>query len=236
MSLRIGFDMDGVFADFASAFHDVEVRLFGRDAAIKPNDPEQEEAAEAKAAAAGDTLEEEGPPSPRQLRRRRDAVWSAIRSTRDFWTTLEPLDPGAVRRLDDLATRHRWEVFFMTQRPETEGDTVQRQTQRWLVQQGFELPSVLVLGGSRGAAAAALRLDYHVDDSPQHCVDIVSESHARPILVLPDQDQATIAKAKKLRIGTARSIAGCLDLLEEASLSRAQPRLLNRLATMVGWK
>ena len=45
--------------------------------------------------------------------------------------------------------RHRWEVFFITQRPATEGQTVQRQTQRWLVEQGFDLPSVLVISGSR---------------------------------------------------------------------------------------
>ena len=68
--------------------------------------------------------------------------------------------------------RHRWEVFFITQRPFTDGETVQRQTQRWLVAQGFDLPSVLVLRGSRGAAAAALGLDYHVDDRPQNCVDV----------------------------------------------------------------
>ena len=237
MSLRIGFDMDGVFADFSSAFHNVEVRLFGPDASSKPNDPEQEEAADARAAASGPGgAADGGPPSPRQSRRRRDAVWSAIRSTPDFWTTLQPLDPTAVQRLFDLTMRHRWEVFFMTQRPETQGETVQRQTQRWLAAHGFDLPTVMVLGGSRGAAAAALRLDYHVDDSPQHCVDIVSESRARPVLILPDQDQTTIAKARKLRIATARSVAECLDMLEEASLSRTQPHLLDRLATMVGWK
>ena len=29
MTVRIGFDMDGVLADFATAFRDVETRLFG---------------------------------------------------------------------------------------------------------------------------------------------------------------------------------------------------------------
>ena len=38
---------------------------------------------------------------------------------------------------------------------------------------------MLVVPGSRGAAAAALTLDYHVDDSPQNAVDVVSESSAR---------------------------------------------------------
>jgi hypothetical protein len=92
---------------------------------------------------------------PHELRRRRDAIWAAIHETPDFWTTLSPLDPAAVTRIHELMLRHGWEVFFITQRPATAGDTVQRQTQRWLHAHGFDLPSVLVTGGSRGAAAAA---------------------------------------------------------------------------------
>jgi hypothetical protein len=135
-----------------------------------------------------------------------------------------------------MMLRHRWEVFFITQRPATEGDTVQRQTQRWLVKHGFDLPSVLVIHGSRGAAAGALRLDYHVDDSAQNCVDVKSDSRAKPILILPAPDEATTASARKLGIGTAASIGECLDILEKASLARSQPGLLARLGEMVGWK
>ena len=125
----------------------------------------------------------------REARRRRDLVWRNIQSTPNFWLTLKPIDADAVRRIHEMMLRHRWEVFFITQRPKTEGDTVQRQTQRWLVEQGFDLPSVLVLAGSRGAAAAALRLDYHVDDSAQNCLDVISDSRARPILIVPDADE-----------------------------------------------
>jgi len=98
------------------------------------------------------------------------------------------------------------EVCFITQRPATAGDTVQRQTQRWLVGQGFDLPSVLVIAGSRGAAAGALRLDYHVDDSPTNCIDVKSESGARPVLIVPDAHAATIESARKLGIGSTRTI------------------------------
>jgi hypothetical protein len=75
-----------------------------------------------------------------------------------------------------------------------------------------------------------------VDDSPQNCVDVISDSRARPILVVPDEDRTTIASARKLGIGTAASVAACLDILEEASTGRAQPGLLARIASMVGWK
>jgi hypothetical protein len=127
-------------------------------------------------------------------------------------------------------------VFFITQRPWTEGETVQRQTQRWLVEQGFELPSVLVISGSRGLAAKAIRLDYHVDDNAQNCFDIVADSDAKPILLVPHTDSGSIAGARKLGIGIAHSIGAAVDILEQASEARENPGLLKRLASLVGWR
>jgi hypothetical protein len=230
MPLRIGFDMDGVLADFATAFHQVETRLFGPGAALDEGRPELEEQRQEAVA------REEAPETPRAARRRRDRIWRVIESTPNFWATLQPLDPGAVRRIHELMLEHQWEVFFVTQRPRTEGETVQRQTQRWLVSQGFDLPTVLVLGGSRGAAANALRLNYHVDDSTQNCLDVISESRAKALLVVPHQDEATITSARKLGIGTAPSIGECLTILEQATLVQTQPGLLQRIASIVGWK
>jgi 5' nucleotidase, deoxy (Pyrimidine), cytosolic type C protein (NT5C) len=230
--MRIGFDMDGVLADFASAYYAIEDRLFPAEPHSRAGDPAEEaraedaRAEEARAAAA---------PAPPVSRHRRDAVWRAITATPDFWTTLRPTEEGVVRRIHEMSLRHRWEVFFITQRPSTAGDTVQRQTQRWLVEHGFDLPSVLVIHGSRGAAAGALRLDYHVDDTAQNCVDVKSQSPAKPLLIVENGDELTVAGARRLGIGTVRSISDGLAVLEEASINRAQPGLLDRLAQLVGW-
>jgi len=254
--------MDGVLADFGQAFHEVETGLFGRVSADEP--AREEEVQETKARRSEDAGLSEG--SGRkpdgtgleadesekipaviedarvakipagETRRRRDLVWRNIQSTKNFWLTLKPIDDDAVRRIHEMMLRHRWEVFFITQRPKTDGDTVQRQTQRWLVEQGFDLPSVLVLTGSRGAAAGALRLDYHVDDSAQNCLDVIADSRAKPILIVPDADEVSVKSARKMGVGTARSIAECLDILEQATRAHTHPALLQRLASLVGWR
>ena len=225
--------MDGVLADFASAFHAVEDRLFPDTPGLSAGQPETEEAA-AESSTEPDPKPKE-PDNPHETRRRREAIWSEIRATPDFWTTLQPIDRGAVRRIHQLMLQHRWEVFFITQRPGTDGDTVQRQTQHWLVAQGFDLPSVLVIAGSRGAAAAALRLDYHVDDSPQNCLDVMAAASAKAMLISSGTDQI-VTTARKLGIGIASSIQPCLDLLDQLSAAQNNPTLLRRLAALVGWR
>src|SRR5574338_368120 len=127
-TLRIGIDMDGIIADFSRAFHEKEEQLFGPGPGISAGQPEKEEEAQESAApapeATNDAKEEPPAETPHQARRRRDAVWRAIQSTPNFWETLQPIDEGAVARIHALMVQHRWEVFFITQRPRTDGDTV----------------------------------------------------------------------------------------------------------------
>jgi hypothetical protein len=230
MSLRIGFDMDGVLADFEAAYRLVELRLFGAEAHHRAV-PQPESAPDA-----------EKPPAetqkPTASNRRRTRIWREIEETPNFWRTLDPIDATVIPRLNDLAGRYRWEIFFITQRPETAGETVQRQTQRWLTDRGFELPSVAVLKRSRGKLAEALHLDFMVDDSAKNCVDIISESSAKAILVLRHEREhhTRPQKARNVGIGVAASIAACLDLLEEIENVRSNPTLLERVAKLVGWK
>lgn len=211
--LRIGVDLDGTLADLSSAYREIEQALFGTRPEGDPVD---------LSPGAIELTEKERLHAVRQRTGRQDAVWRAIKEIPDFWTTLKPLEQDVIRRLSQSAVAHRWEVFFLTQRPQTAGLTAQLQTQRWLVAQGFEMPSVLTLNGSRGKAAHALDLDFLIDDLAKNCVDVVSDSKCQPILVLRKPDPESLAAARGIKIGVVSSVDEAIGMLTRPALeSRA---------------
>lgn len=251
-SLRIAFDLDGTLADLSTAFHQIEDRLFGPYEAEhtqpQPEAREEEQEAEQRAAQESSVTMSSGDPNDpaaqarerlaqaRALRRHNDIIWHAIESTPDFWTTLKEMEEGIVRRLWEAAQKNRWEVFFITQRPATAGESVQFQTQRWLRDQGFELPSVLPLSGSRGKAVQALKIDFLVDDTPKNCVDVISDSAARAILLTRGIDEFTENGAKRLGIVTVKTAADALEILEQATIAKVNPTFFARFLQKMGIK
>ena len=86
----------------------------------------------------------------------------------------------------------------------------------------------------RGAIAAALTLDAHIDDRLQNCVDVATESKAWPILVWRDAESFDCigAGARNLGIAVVRTVAEALDRIEQADRASSQPEepsLLDRL-------
>jgi hypothetical protein len=150
-------------------------------------------------------------------------LWGSVSQTPNFWETLAEIEPGCVRSLAQLARKYRWETIFLTKRPRTAGDTAQVQTQRWLEHHGFGRPSVFVVNGSRGKIAEALDLDIVVDDLPVNCVDVLSDSRAKAILVWRGPSTTVPAGATRLGIRVVRSMGECLDVLA-AIEGRAQRR------------
>jgi FMN phosphatase YigB (HAD superfamily) len=241
--LRIAFDLDGTLADLRSAYAEIEERLFeAADLEHEQPAPEAREIEQhgdleqAPTAGLNPSRSLERQSQARRPARHRDRVWRAIETTPNFWTTLKPTETGAVKRLYQLTDEHNWEVFFITQRPATAGGTVQWQTHKWLVEQGFLTPSVIPLSGGRGRAASALRLDYLVDDTPQNCVDVISDSSARAILLVDSEDPLAEKSARRLGIGTAHSIHEVLDVLVQATYARANPSMFEKLRKLIGWK
>ena len=193
--MRVAFDLDGVLADFAGAYGAIARRRLPPPANSVLGLSEADSPA--------------GANSPALERR----IWRDIQATRNFWATLDPLEPGLIAAVHDRAVRDRWDTFFVTQRPTTAGDTAQRQTQRWLAEHGFPLPAVIVHRSSRGRLAAALELDYLVDDTVAHCVDVLDLSRTKPIFVCRRPDQVAKTNAKRLGIATCRTAAEALHII-----------------------
>jgi hypothetical protein len=248
--LRIGFDLDGVLADMeAELVRQAEIifgepmtrRLQERAADSPPATPSPDttpDAAPPRQATAEAAIDN-APPlvklnmTSRQQRR----LWKHVESIENFWETLADFEPGVIQRLAAIAAERRWEVIFLTKRPETVGATAQLQSQRWLQSKGFTLPSVYVVQGSRGRIAAALGLDIVVDDRPENCLDVVVDSRARAILVWRDDEKQLPAAARRIGIGVVKTVGECLDILTQLDAKpRDQPGMIDRVKRLLGLK
>jgi hypothetical protein len=242
MPLRIGFDLDGTLANMeAELIRQAEI-LFGEPmtrrvddgvaADVNPAPPASADTAESAPDNAAPLLKLKL--TPRQQRR----LWRHIESIENFWQTLAECEPGVVERLARLARERRWEIIFLTKRPEGAGHTAQLQTQMWLASRGFSLPSVYVVQGSRGRIAAALDLDIVVDDRPENCLDVVVDSKARAILIWREGARQRPAAAQRLGIGVVKSVGECLDILMQIDLPAAgdAPSVMSRVKRLLGLK
>ena len=193
--LRIGFDLDGVVADFRTAFLEVAAKLLGRQAIQRPSSPMPD----LDAVSAADARR----------------VWKVISETPNWWVGLGAYEPGQIARLYQLARQYRWEVSFLTSRTKTAGDSVQFQSQTWLEKHGYYMPAVLTVPGSRGEIANALRLDVIVDDQFLNCLEVVGASQAKAILLLRVGDESLERQAMERGIGVVRELEKSIEILLE---------------------
>jgi len=236
MGLRIGFDLDGVLADMESALIREAETLFR--SSLK-----RQKAHRGVLSSMFDLVPEDvsdNAPLRHELEltaRERRQLWRHVHSIDGFWESLEETEPGIVARLATIAAERHWEIIFLTRRPATAGATSQIQSQRWLEAKGFRLPSVYVVTASRGLIAAALTLDIVVDDTPENCVDVASDSKARTIAIFRNQDAPPPPALKAMGIHLVRSTDECLNLLVEIDSSlRQQPGAIERIMRTLGLK
>jgi hypothetical protein len=239
MPLRIAVDLDGVVADMHGELARQAELLFGgaltgrRSARVAPAMPNAE-TSNADPPAQPDLPSIETLPLTSREQRR---LWRHVETIENFWETLEEVEPGMVRRLATIATDRRWEVLFLTTRPSSAGATQQLQTQRWLASKGFVLPSVYVVRGSRGRIAAALDLDFVIDDRPDNCLDVVVDSKARAILVWREDEKQLPVTSRRMGIGVVKSFEECLDILAEIDAPSDEPGgLVDRVKRLLGLK
>jgi hypothetical protein len=211
MALRIGFDVDGVIADFRSAFRAAAERCLRRDV-VDSDNPETP-----------------GPLSPDDVRR----VWEYIARTQNWWMEVPPYEPAQLARLYSMTRAAGWEVFFMTKRPPSAGDSVQFQTQWWIERFGFYLPAVLTVPGSRGDIANGLRLDMIIDDQVINCIEVISAAPAKAMLMLRESNPSAREHASDRGIGVVSTLAEAITVLER--LQEVLPQKRGRLLRLSDW-
>ena len=237
--MRIAFDLDGVLADLHGPFAKTALRLFPELDTAAVGSPEvgaspPETPGDGSAATASSVPAVPTPTDLPLTSRQANAVWASLTATEDFWSTLDELEPGSIKRLAQLADERHWEILFITSRPWAVGRTVQRQSQRWLERLGFPLPSLYVVHGSRGRIADALGLDVVVDDRPENCLDVALESKAGAILVWRGTRESVPASARRFGIAVVPTVAACLDALTEIERPEDRGGLLDRLRRLFG--
>jgi len=237
MSLRVACDLDGTVADMDVALQREARRLFGPDVALHafPGD-RMESAEDVEGHMTSDpAARTNGGPralTAREVRR----LWEHVATLDDFWTSLGEVEPGAVAQLATAARTLRWEVIFLTQRPSSPaGETTQVQSQRWLQAHGFELPSVMVMRGSRGKVATAFALDALIDDRPENCLDVLSDSTAKPLLLWRHGMARVPSAIAGLPIEIVSSMSEALACLDVMTTERGRGRtLVGRLRRAFG--
>ena len=206
--LRLGIDVDGVVADFRTAFRAIAERELG----IAPDDIEKEL-------------------SKPEVER----LWRNVSAASNWWLDVPAYEPDQIERLYAQVRRARWEVFFMTSRPPSAGDSVQLQTQVWLERYGFYLPSVLTTpSGARGELARALRLDLALDDRLVNCMEVISASNAKALMILRAPSEPRAAETAEARgIGVVATLGQALDAVERLDELLSTRR--GRLVRLTDW-
>ena len=145
--MKIGLDLDGVFADFNSSFHTLLCRTCG-DRFPADHEPDK-------------------PPVwewPRYFGYSEEAeakAWKIAWDSGDFWYRLHTY-PGEDKTLETLeAVSDEHDIYFITNR---KGSKTKSQTEQWLLERGVMFPTVL-LAKQKEPIIAALKLDVYIDDN-----------------------------------------------------------------------
>jgi uncharacterized HAD superfamily protein len=148
---NIGIDLDDVVADFMSVFSKICYRLFGKpEPGLLPVDWEW-----SNFHLTNDQIE---------------IAWKEAKRTYNFWEFL-PIEEGVDGKLLwDMENEHN--VFFITARVPSNGASIKDQSCSWLRDNiGIDYPVVFVTY-NKGPLAAALQLDYFIDDRPKNVLEI----------------------------------------------------------------
>lgn len=165
--MRIGIDIDGVIANFYSAYETAVIEEAGGEDKFPAKYPEQ-------LPPVWDWPEHYG--YDKMITGR---VWKKIKESRSFWGNLGKLPDAKV--LDQSMPWAIHDVYFITNRA---GANAKQQTERWL-RERFPIhnPTVLVTP-NKGLAAAALQLDVYIDDKGENVLAVEQQSPATRVYLI----------------------------------------------------
>lgn len=156
--MRIGFDIDGVLANFVAAYTPLVIDTTGVDL-FQPVDWVDPPVYNWNAHR-GYSLEEI------------KASYAVIATSEDFWANLKPLEGARTLApmFDNL--NHKHEIYFITSR---KGINPRKQTEGWLAYHlsgTGDIPCALIVkNGMRGEVVKALQLDAYLDDYYENVTD-----------------------------------------------------------------
>lgn len=151
--MRIGIDLDGVLGDFIGSFFEVSRRVVGK--------PE-----------VGISTSTSWDFKDIMTKEEVSKTWEAVKNTRNFWLNLKREKGVTSQNLRRMAKTN--DLVFITARAQTKGYSVQQQSAAWLALEfALKWPTVIE-EDNKGPLAAALHLDYFIDDRPENCLEIQS--------------------------------------------------------------
>lgn len=161
--MRIGFDVDGVLANFSANYAPLLAEVAGRNLFL-PGDIENPPC----------WLWDEYRGYTKAETR---ATWDVVKASGRFWLDLPPLNGASTLAmvLPDLQRNH--DIYFVTNRM---GLDAKWQTEAWLkLHVGVDTPTVLV-SAQKGLIAAGLKLDCYVDDNLDNANDVAEKTGPDP--------------------------------------------------------
>ena len=205
MTKNIGFDLDGILANFHFGFSKVANRLFGS--------PIVEDINEVKAY----RWEDWGYPLDKK---QHNKVWKEIdENVKGFWFSLPPLVNNSIfSKLKDMES-NGYNFYFITSRKNTAGRTALDQTKAW-IESCTALRNFSVIPSHRkGGIIDRAEIDYFIDDLPENVIEASIEApNCKSFLLVRPYNQYAlefIQKSHKFKnIGICYSVEEFLDIIE----------------------